>query len=86
MKRLNPVKVGESVHEMHRVDLELELGNCERLNRGIALCRDKGDNGTRELLEEILSGEEEAVDHLEAQLHLIGEVGLERYLAEMIRE
>lgn len=86
MQRLNPVGIGESVPEMHRVDLELEYGNVKRLNDAIALCREKGDNGTRELLEEILKGEEEAVDHLEAQLHLIEEVGAERYLAEMIRE
>ena len=39
----------------------------------IALCRDKGDNGTREMLEEILKGKEQAVDHLETQLHLIDE-------------
>ena len=84
MQRLNPVQVGETVQEMHEVDLQLEYGNVERLNRGIALAREKGDNGTRELLEDILKGEEEAVDHLESQLHLIGEVGLERYLAEMI--
>ena len=36
--------------------------------------------------EEILVGEEKAVDHLEAQLHQIGEIGRERYLAELIRE
>jgi len=86
MQRLNPVKVGENVPEIHKSDLQLEYGNVERLNKGIALCREKGDNGTRELLEQILVGEEEAVDHLEAQLHLIDEVGIERYLAEMIHE
>ena len=84
MQRLNPVLVGQDVGEMHRLDLELELANVERLNKAIALCRDKGDNGTRELLEGVLKGEEGAVDHLEAQLHVIAEIGLERYLAEMI--
>ena len=86
MQRYNPVLVGESVPEMHKLDLELEYGNVERLNKAIALARDKGDNGTKELLEEILKGEEHAVDHLEAQLHLIEELGAERYLAEMIHE
>ncbi len=84
MQRLNPVRVGENVKEMHEVDLQLEIENCERLNKAIDLARDKGDNGTRELLVTILEGEEKAVDHLEAQLHLIGEVGLEGYLGEMI--
>jgi bacterioferritin len=58
----------------------------ERLNRAIGLAVDKADNGSRELLETILADEEEGLDHLEAQLHLIGEVGKEAYLAEQINE
>lgn len=57
-----------------------------RLNRGIALCRDKADNGTRELLESILKDEEDSVDWLEAQLYLIDKVGGENYLAEQIHD
>ena len=84
MQRLSPVRVGEKPVEQHRVDLELELEAVQRINEAIALCRDKGDNGTRELLDEILEDEEESVDWLEAQLHLVEEVGRERYLAEQI--
>ena len=84
MQRMQPVKIGEDAVEQHRLDLALELSAVERLNRGIALCRDKGDNGTRELLERILKGEEDAVDWLESELHIIGEIGKERYLAEKI--
>ena len=84
MQRLNPVLVGETVHEMHKLDLELEYSNIERINKAIALCRDKADNGTRDLLETILEEEESGADYLEAQLHQIKEIGIERYLAEMI--
>ena len=84
MQRLNPVKVGEDPIEQHRVDLELELDAVKRLNGAIAVARDKADNGTRELLESILTDEEDAIDWLEAQLHLVAEVGKERYLAEQI--
>jgi bacterioferritin len=84
MQRLNPVRVGEDPVEQHRLDLELEKAAIERLNDAIALCRDKGDNGTRELLERILTGEEDGADWLEAQLHIVEEIGKERYLAEMI--
>ena len=84
MQRLSPVRVGEEPVEQHRVDLELELEAVQRINEAIALCRDKGDNGSRELLDEILEDEEESVDWLEAQLHLVEEVGRERYLAEQI--
>ncbi len=84
MQRLNPVRVGEEAVEQHKLDLELELDAVKRLNDTIALCREKGDNGTRELLDGILKEEEDSVDWLEAQLHLVEEVGRERYLAEQI--
>lgn len=86
MQRMFPVKVGEEATEMHRLDLELEYEAVRRLNRGVALCRDKGDNGTRELLESILKEEEESVDWHETQLQLIKDLGRERYLAEHIHE
>jgi bacterioferritin len=85
MQRLNPVRVGEEPIEMHELDLQLEVEACKRLNEGIALCRTKGDNGTRELLARLLAEEEEGVDWLEAQLHLVKQVGREAYLAEYIR-
>lgn len=84
MQRMNPIRVGENPVEQHEVDLALELDAVKRLNVGIALARDRADNGTRELLEQILVEEEESVDWHEAQLHLISELGRERYLAEMI--
>lgn len=84
MQRLGPVKVGESVPEQHALDLEVEKAAVARLNKAIALCRDRGDNGTRHLLEEILTGEEHAVEFLESQLGILAEIGKERYLAEHI--
>ncbi len=86
LQRLSPVRVGEDAIEQHRLDLELELEAVKRLNEGIALATRKGDNGTRELLEAILADEEEGIDWLEAQLHLVEELGKERYLAEQIRD
>ena len=86
MQRMNPVRVGENPIEQHELDLALEVEAVDRLNKAIALTRDKGDNGSRELLESILTEEEESVDWHEAQLHLVQEVGRERYLAEMINK
>ena len=45
-----------------------------------------GDNGTRELLEEILVSEEEHVDWLETQLETIRQIGIENYLAQQLHE
>ena len=84
MQRYFPVKVGEDAVEQHRLDLEVEYDAVKRLNAGIAMCRDKGDNGSRELLETILQQEEEGIDWLEAQLHLVETVGKERYLSEQM--
>ena len=86
MQRLSKVKVGETVSEQLQLDLELELEAVVRLNRTIKLARDQGDNGTRELVEEILTSEEEHIDWLEAQLELIRQVGEPNYLAQQIHE
>ena len=45
-----------------------------------------GDNGTRELLAEILASEEEHVDWLETQLETIRQIGIELYLAQQLHE
>lgn len=85
MQRLNPVAVGETVHEQLKLDLELERSAIERYNRGIALAAAKGDNGTRDLFEQRLVGEESHADWLEAQLELIEQVGLQNYLSQQIK-
>jgi bacterioferritin len=86
MQRMNPVRVGEDPIEQHQLDLALEVDAVARLNKGVALAREKADNGTRDLLEAILKDEEESVDWHETQLHLVKEIGKERYLAQMIHE
>lgn len=84
VQRLYPVRVGQDATEQHQLDLDLEKTAVERLNKAIALCRDKSDNGTREILNGILKDEEESIDWLEAQLHIIREIGKENYLSEQI--
>jgi bacterioferritin len=86
LQRLNHVGVGETVPEQFELDLGQERGAVERYNRGIALAVDKADNGTREILEGILRGEEDHLDWLERQLELIGQVGLENYLAQQLHD
>jgi bacterioferritin len=84
LQRLGTVKVGESPQEKLTAALDLERDAINRLNNGIALCTDKGDHGTRELLEDILEGEEEHADWLETQLEAIRQVGIELYLAQQL--
>ena len=84
MQRYLKINVGGTVPDQHQFDLQLERDAVQRLNAGIELCRAKGDNGTRMLLEKILGEEEGHIDWLEAQLQQIQEIGLANYLAQQI--
>ena len=86
MQRLGTVTVGEDVPEQLSLDLDLERVAIERLNAGITTCTAEGDNGSRDLLEKLLEGEEEHADWLETQIGLIEQVGIAHYLALQIRE
>jgi bacterioferritin len=86
LQRLGAVRVGQDPVEMHQLDLDLEREAVARLNKTIALCLDKRDRGTRDLLEKVLVEEEEAIEWLEAQFSIIKDIGRERYLAEQLRE
>jgi bacterioferritin len=84
MQKYMKINVGQTVPEQHQFDLAVEKDAVERLNKGIELCRSLGDNGTRVLLEAILTDEEGHIDWLEAQLLQIQQLGLENYLAQQI--
>jgi bacterioferritin len=78
--------IGKNVKEQLESDLKLEIGAVGLYNRAVQLCREEADNASSELFERLLKDEEEHVDWLEAQLHLIAEIGYERYLASQIHE
>jgi bacterioferritin len=86
LQRLGSVRVGETPVEKLHLALELERESIERLNRGIALCVELGDNGTRELLEGVLEAEEDHADWLETQLMAIRDVGAELYLSQQLHD
>jgi bacterioferritin len=65
-------------------DLQVEFEAVKRLNEGIETCVKAGDNGSRDLLQGILTDEEEHIDWLEGQLHAISEMGLPNYLAQQL--
>jgi bacterioferritin len=83
-QRLGTVRIGETVAEKLTAALDVEREAITRLNRGIATCTERGDNGSRELLEKILAGEEEHADWLETQLELIRQLGEAHYLAQQL--
>jgi bacterioferritin len=86
VQRLGKVNVGQTVPEHLRLDLELEREAVKALNAGIEVCRSLADNGSRELLEDILKAEEDHINWIEAQLELLRQVGDAQYLAQQIKE
>ncbi len=83
MQRLGPVKVGETVPEQLKAELDTEKEAIARLAAGVEQCR-RTDEGTRLLLEQILSDEEEHADWIETQLSIINDIGEGLYLNAQI--
>ncbi len=86
LQRLSKVNVGETVPEQLTLDLALERDAIARLNKGVALCVSLGDNGSRELLAELLVSEEEHADWLETQIGLIKQIGEAHYLSQQLKK
>ncbi len=86
LQKLGRVRVGQTVPEQLALDLDVEREAVVRLNKGIEICVDEGDNTSRDLLEDILESEEEHLDWLETQLALIKQLGEKPYLAEQLRK
>jgi bacterioferritin len=84
VSRLNEMHIGAQVPDMISSDLAAELDAVKAYNESIRVCVEARDEGTKELLDSILTDEEEHVDWLEAQLSQIEQVGREIYLAEQI--
>ena len=79
LQSLNALRIGQTVPEMLKADLELEHEAIPDLREAIAYCEEVQDYVSRHIFREILSSEEEHVDWLETQLALIEKIGLENY-------
>lgn len=80
LQELGKLMIGENVQEMLECDLKLEMKAIPDLREAIAYCESVKDYVSRDLLEAILTSEEDHVDWLETQLSLIKQVGLQNYL------
>jgi bacterioferritin len=80
LQDIGKLLIGENVKEMLRSDLKLEMDSTPLVREAIAYCESCRDYVSRELLEAILTGEEEHIDWLETQLALIDTIGLQNYL------
>jgi bacterioferritin len=64
----NPIKVGGTLQEMVKADLELEYEAIRMYKGQIAIAKEIGDTTTRLMLEKILTTEEEHADKWETLL------------------
>ena len=77
---INRLKVGETVEEILKADLALEMEALPLLRDAIAYCETVRDYISREIFEKILESEEEHVDFLETQFDMIERMGLQNYV------
>ena len=77
---LGRLRIGETVEEILRADLDLEHEAGEQLRGASAHCETVRDYTSREIFERILESEEQHVDFLETQFEMIERMGLQNYI------
>lgn len=86
LQKLGKLLIGENTREMLECDLKLETSSIKALRDAIAVCEERSDYVSRDVLREILADEEETLDWLETQLSLIDNISIENYLQSMMNE
>ena len=85
LNKIGRVKVGKDVPEQFELALGLETGQLERINGAIDICDDANDDGTRLILEPMVSAGEASIDWLETQLSALAALGEANYLAQQMK-
>ncbi|REL25527.1 bacterioferritin [Thalassotalea euphylliae] len=80
LQQLGQLAIGEETPEMLSCDYKFEISQRAVLQEAIALCETEQDFVSRDMLTEILEGEEEHIDWIETQEYQIENMGLEKYL------
>ena len=80
LQDLGKLRIGENVPEILDCDLALEHEAIPLLRDGVEHCEKVRDYVSRDLLQSILTNEEEHVDWLETQMEMIKQMGLQNYI------
>ena len=86
LQMLGKLMIGEETDEMLDCDMAFQNSQIPSLKRAVSLCEDLQDFVSRELVESILSYEEEHIDWIETQQYQIKHLGLENYLQSQVEE
>lgn len=77
---LGRLRIGETVEEILKADLDLEYEAVGVLKDAIEHCEKVRDYVSRDLFRQILDSEEEHVDTLETQFEMIERMGIQNYV------
>jgi len=80
LQDLGKLHIGQNVKEVIEGDLKLEVDGIAGYREGIKVAEAAGDYVTSDLFKEILADEEGHQDHLETQLKMIEDMGMENFL------
>lgn len=78
---IHKLKVGETVEEILKADLAVEMEAVPQLKGAIVYCESVQDFVSRDLFASILAAEEEHIDFIEKQFEMIERMGLQNYVA-----
>jgi bacterioferritin len=81
---LNKISIGEDVKQQFVNDHDAEALAIKMYNEAVALTTKLGDNGTKVLVESILTDEEAHIDLIEEQQDQIEQMGYQNYLNNQI--
>ncbi|MEJ6473223.1 bacterioferritin [Pseudoalteromonas piscicida] len=84
LQDLGRLKIGENSAEMIDCNMAFEQASLIDLQAAIKLCEEKQDYISREALDKIQNEQEEQIDWLETQQHLIKVMGIENYLQSQL--
>jgi len=84
VSQLNQMNIGETVDAQLANDWKAESDAIRAYNEAIKLAAEVGDNGTCEMLGDILKDEESHIDWIEAQLDQIKQMGPQIYLSKQV--
>ncbi|MEL6692403.1 MAG: bacterioferritin [Pseudomonadota bacterium] len=80
LQDLGKLRIGESVEEILKCDLDLEHDAIPLLRDAMEQCEKVRDYVSRDLFGKILHNEEEHVDYIETQFDLIERIGIQSYI------
>jgi bacterioferritin len=79
MQHIDPLMIGQNIKEVLECDLKAEYSARALYMEARAACRKEEDYVSMDLFEELLADEEGHINHLETQLNLLNEIGIQNY-------